>query len=127
MEIKQLTYFPNDINRYICSYLYFSDYLSQKVYRINQRILNYNIEFIKYLKAVHKYNTIAILHQILSYFLYDKIKCDTLLLDFDILDNSYTNQAKELLRIIVRLRSIDILRIRNYIFRRGRASEYFSY
>lgn len=116
---------PQDLERKIFSYLYFSDEKSIKIEILNDYIKNYNIIQLNYLND--KYDLLIVCYFMLKYFLYDKNNCEKLLLDYTMLSKDPLFQKSELNRIFMNLRLVDLLRLRKYIECNGATSDYYTY
>ena len=120
-----LNHFPVEIKNKICSYLYFSKTTGEKIIIINESIKNYKNIFL--CKLYSKYGISLVGYFILKYFLYDKINCEILSLDYEMLSKPDIFQHEEVTRIISMLRPLDLIRIFKYINKQGESSEYFIY
>lgn len=114
---------PYDLKMIILSYLYFSDEISFKIKFVNNNIKQYNIYELK--KLICKYDITIVSYYILKYFLYDSINSVKLFVDYTMLSKPSTFQTKELKRIFNNLRIVDVLRIRKYVDKKGKTSEFY--
>tara|TARA_Y100000389_G_scaffold201302_1_gene243690 strand:+ start:9286 stop:9678 length:393 start_codon:yes stop_codon:yes gene_type:complete len=121
----RVNHLPFEIKNKICSYLYFSKTTGEKIIIVNESVKNY--KNIVLCKLYSKYGISLVGYFILKYFLYDKINCETLSLDYEMLSKSDVFQHEELRRIISMLRPLDLVRIFKYINKQGGSSEYFIY
>lgn len=128
MSLEQsgmMTTLPYELKNKIFSYLYFSDNTSLKMKQVNETIKNYKTIYLTSLFCDYETDLTQVSYFILKYFLYDKIRCDILKLDYSMLSTNHKVQYKELSRIFTNLRLVDILRIFKYIQHQGMTSEFY--
>lgn len=128
MSLEQsgmMTTLPYELQNKIISYLYFSDNTSLKMKQVNETIKNYKTIYLISLFCDYETDLTLVSYFILKYFLYDKIRCDILKLDYSMLSTNHEVQYKELSRIFTNLRLVDILRIFKYIQHQGMTSEFY--
>lgn len=128
MSLEQsgmMTTLPYELKNKIFSYLYFSDNTSLKMKQVNETIKNYKTIYLTSLFCDYETDLTQVSYFILKYFLYDKIRCDILKLDYSMLSRNHKVQYKELSRIFTNLRLVDILRIFKYIQHQGMTSEFY--
>ena len=128
MSLEQsgmMTTLPYELRNKIFSYLYFSDNTSLKMKQVNETIKNYKTIYLTSLFCDYETDLTQVSYFILKYFLYDKIRCDILKLDYSMLSTNHKVQYKELSRIFTNLRLVDILRIFKYIQHQGMTSEFY--
>ena len=127
VEKKFLFYnLPDELCLRILSYLYFSDYISDKIKPIIETIKNYKYTYLENLLCEYDTNLEMVSYFVLKYFLYDKSSCDKLKLDYTMISKSNEEQYDELKRIFTSLRLVDILRIVKYIEQQGLSSEFYN-
>ena len=121
MRKQLIVCLPSGVTDHILSYLYFSYPLSKHIKLVNNSIKNYKQD--RLFELQNKYTHRTINYFILLFFLYDKFNSERYNLDYDIMEESYHSQYRNILRLFDVLSLVEVRRLYNFFCFNGGSSE----